>query len=45
MKELLIVFVLVMLGLVFLYACWSIAKMLHKLDNDNDINIDYDEED
>lgn len=45
MREVLLIFLLLMLGLVFLYLCWEIAKMLHKLNNDNDINIDYDEED
>ena len=45
MREVLIVILLMMLGVVFLYICWNIAKMLHKLDEDNENNIDYDEED
>ena len=45
MREVLIVILLMMLGVVFLYMCWNIAKMLHKLDEDNENNIDYDEED
>lgn len=45
MREVLIVLLLMLLGLVFLYFCWCIAKMLHKLNNDNEIDIDYDEED
>lgn len=44
MREVLIVILLMMLGVVFLYSCWFIAKMLHRLDEDNEINIDYDEE-
>lgn len=45
MREVLIVILLMLLGVVFLYACWGIAKMLHKLDEDNDNITDYDEED
>lgn len=44
MREVLIVILLMLLGLVFLYSCWCIAKMLHKLDEDNDNIKDYDEE-
>ena len=44
MREVLLIFMLLMLGLVFLYFCWCIAKMLHKLDEDNENIIDYDEE-
>lgn len=44
MREVLIVLLLMLLGVVFLYVCWCIAKMLHRLDEDNEINIDYDED-
>ncbi len=44
MKEVLIVILLMLLGVVILYMCWCIAKMLHRLEDDNEINIDYDEE-
>ena len=44
MREVLIVILLMMLGVVFIYLCWEIAKMLHMLDDDNENIIDYDEE-
>ena len=40
-----IVFILVMAGIVLLGGAYAIAKMLHRLNDDNDIDIDYDEED
>ena len=40
-----IVFILVMAGIVLLGGACAMAVMLHKLNEDNDIDRDYDEED
>ena len=40
-----IVAILIVAGGILLGGAYAIAKMLHRLNEDNDINIDYDEED
>ena len=40
-----IVAILIVAGAIMLGGAYAIAVMLHKLNEDNDIDIDYDEED